>query len=87
VANIIGYVNIYECLSSSDDFTDARGFLKPIRKIPANTSIIDAINILRNENQRILMVTKSGLTGAERNIGIVTMKDLIEELVGELAEW
>jgi putative hemolysin len=87
VANIIGYINVYECLSSLDDFTDVRGFLKPIRKISANTSVIDAINILRNENLSILMVTKSGLTGAERNTGILTMKDLIEELVGELAEW
>jgi CBS domain containing-hemolysin-like protein len=86
-ANITGYINIYECLSSPDDFMDVRSFLKLIRKISANTSVIDAINIMRNENQRILMVTKSGLTGAERNAGIVTMKDLIEELVGELAEW
>jgi putative hemolysin len=86
-ANILGYINIYDCLSSSEDFQDVTTFNKPIRKISANTSIIDAINIMRNENLRILMVAKSGLTGAERNVGILTMKDLIEELVGELAEW
>jgi len=85
--NILGYINIYDCLSSSEDFKDVTTFNKPIRRILANTSIIDAINIMRNENLRIVMVTKSSLTGAERNVGIVTMKDLIEELVGELAEW
>jgi putative hemolysin len=85
--NILGYINIYDCLNSSEDFKDLTAFNKPIRKISANTSVIDAINIMRNENLRILMVVKSGLTGAEKNIGILTMKDLIEELVGELAEW
>lgn len=86
-ANIIGFINIYECLNSPADFTDVRRFVKPIRKLPANTSVIDAINVMRNENLRIALVTKAGLTTAEKNVGILTMKDLIEELVGELAEW
>jgi CBS domain containing-hemolysin-like protein len=86
-ANIIGYVNIYECLNSPQDFTDLRSFIKPLRKLPANTTVIDAINIIRRENQKIVLVTKSGLATGEKVAGILTMKDLIEELVGELAEW
>lgn len=84
--NIIGYVNIYESLGSPDEFTDLRGFLKPIRRLDADTTVTDAMHIMQKERQRILLVVKGG-HGRERPVGIVTMKDLVEELLGELAEW
>jgi len=86
-ANIVGFVNIYEALSSAEHFTDLHSFIKPIRKLRANTTVIDAINIMRSENQKIVLVTRVSRTGQERPIGIVTMKDLVEELLGELAVW
>lgn len=85
--HIIGFISIYEALSLSEQFTDLRKFVKPIRKIDANTTVIDAINIMQRENQKIVLVTRGGRPGRERPIGIVTMKDLVEELLGELAEW
>ncbi len=85
--HIIGFISIYEALSLSEQFTDLRKFVKPIRKIDANTTVIDAINIMQRENQKIILVTRGGRPGRERPIGIVTMKDLVEELLGELAEW
>jgi CBS domain containing-hemolysin-like protein len=42
---------------------------------------------MQKENQKIVLVIKIGRAGQERPIGIVTMKDLAEELLGELAEW
>ena len=39
------------------------------------------------ENQKIVLVTRAAHAHRERPIGIVTMKDLVEELLGELAEW
>jgi len=86
-ANIVGFVNIYDCLSSPEQFTNIDNFIKPIRKLRAGTTVIDAINIMQSENQRIVLVTRIGHAGRERPIGIVTMKDLVEELLGELAEW
>ncbi|MHC4173417.1 MAG: CBS domain-containing protein [Planctomycetota bacterium] len=85
--NIIGFINIYETLSSSEQFTELRNFIKPIRKLDADTVVSDAINVMAKENQKIVLVTRIGRTGRERPIGIVTMKDLVEELLGELAEW
>ena len=85
--NIVGFVNIYEVLSSAEQFTDLRDFIKPIRKLPADTIVSDAINIMQSENQKIILVTRITRAGRERYIGIVTMKDLVEELLGELAEW
>lgn len=85
--NIIGFVNIYDVLSSSEKFTDLKGFIKPIRRLEASTTILQAINIMRSENQKIVLVTKPSHIGRDRPIGILTMKDLVEELLGELVEW
>jgi CBS domain containing-hemolysin-like protein len=42
---------------------------------------------MRKVNKKILLVTRTGLGGRRKPLGIVTMKDLVEELLGELAEW
>ncbi len=86
-ANVVGFIDIYEVLSSPDSFSDLRGFVKPIGKLGANTAVIDAINMMRDERQKIILVVRQSPTGRERPIGIVTMKDLVEELLGELAQW
>jgi len=85
--NIVGFINIYEVLTSSEQFTDLRKFIKPIRKFSADTTVIDAINIMQSENHKIVLVTRTSHAGRERPAGILTMKDLVEELLGELAEW
>jgi CBS domain containing-hemolysin-like protein len=86
-ADIVGFINIYEVLSSPDSFSDLRRFVKPIGKLGANTAVIDAINTMRTQRQEIILVVRQSPTGRERPIGIVTMKDLVEELLGELAQW
>lgn len=85
--NIVGFVDIYEALSVTEEFSDVRNFMKPIRGLGANTAVIDAINIMQAESHKIVLVTGVGRPGRERPLGIVTMKDLAEELLGELAEW
>jgi putative hemolysin len=85
--NIIGFVSIYEALSSSKEFAHLHDFVKPIRKLDADTTVTDAINIMQKENLEIVLITTTSRAGRERPIGIVTMKDLVEELLGELAEW
>jgi putative hemolysin len=85
--DIIGFINIYEALSSSEEFTDLREFTKPIRRLSADTSVTEAISIMQREHEKIVLVTRTSRTAGEKSIGIVTMKDLVEELLGELAEW
>ncbi len=86
-SKIIGFVNIYEALSSSGQFEGLQSLINPIKKLSANTTVSDAINIMRSENQKIILATKKTHTGHIKPVGIVTMKDLVEELLGELAEW
>jgi CBS domain containing-hemolysin-like protein len=84
---ILGFINIYETLCSSSQFTNLKNFIKPISKVSSNITVTDAINIMQKENQKIVLVTKPSRSGQEKPIGIVTMKDLAEELLGDLAEW
>lgn len=85
--NIIGFVSIYEVLNLSEKFADLRRFTKPIRKLDADMAVIDATNVMQKENHKIVLVTRAGRLAGEKQVGIVTMKDLVEELLGELAEW
>lgn len=85
--DIVGFINIYDALSSAEQFTDLHNLIQPIRKLPADTIVAEAINIMQSESQKIVLVTRASHTGKEKPIGIITMKDLVEELLGELAEW
>ncbi len=86
-ANIVGFINIYEVLGSGQEFTGLHDFVKPIRQLTSDTIVSDAMSIMQKENQKIVLVTRSGHAGREKPVGIVTMKDLVEELLGELTEW
>lgn len=85
--NIVGFVPLYDVLSSPREFARLNDFVQPIRKLDADINVTDAIGIMQQENLKIVLVTRAGRGGRERPIGIVTMKDLVEELLGELAEW
>ena len=83
---IAGFINVYEVLGTGEEFTNLRKFLLPLRNVDGDTSITDAINIMRREQLKIVLVThRRGPRDVP--LGIVTMKDLVEELLGELAEW
>ncbi len=84
--NIIGFIDVYESQAAEKDFVDLREFIKPIPTFPADGRVIDALNRMRKEHHKIVLILRAA-HGRERPVGIVTMKDLVEELTGELAEW
>jgi CBS domain containing-hemolysin-like protein len=83
---VVGFINVYDVLGTGEEFTSLEKFLLPLRSLDGDTSITEAINIMRREQLRIVLVTRRR---GRRDVpmGIVTMKDLVEELLGELAEW
>lgn len=85
--DVVGFINIYEVLSLPEDFEDLRKYIKPIRQLPGDMAVTDAIAAMQTKGHKIVLVTRSGRGAAGRPIGIVTMKDLAEELLGELVEW
>lgn len=83
-SNIIGYVNVYEVLSDEQNF-DLRSKLKPIHRFTPNTPVIDALNKMHDEQLRIAIIAKPRKNRPYQPLGIVTIKDLAEEITGELA--
>lgn len=85
--HIIGFVNIYEVLTEEQPFEDLTRFVMPLRQMNGSTAVIDAIDAMRRDDLEIVLVMRSRRGSQDVPIGIVTMKDLVEELLGELAEW
>jgi magnesium and cobalt exporter, CNNM family len=86
-ANIVGFINIYDVLATDQGFDSLEPFLTPIRQLDTSTPVIDAIDIMRREDLKIVLVMRTRRGSHDDPTGIVTMKDLVEELLGELAEW
>jgi len=85
-SNVVGFINVYDTMASTNAFRSIEGFVRPVRSLDADTLVTDAIEVLRREQVKLILVTRR--RGArEVPVGIVTMKDLVEELMGELAEW
>jgi len=81
-AQVVGFVDIYELLAGSEDFTSLPdSAIEPIAAAPMTASVLETLNIMRNKHLDILLVTRSSAA-----VGMVTIKDLLEELVGELAQ-
>ncbi|HOV78206.1 MAG TPA: CBS domain-containing protein, partial [Sedimentisphaerales bacterium] len=85
-SNIVGFLNIYDALAGSDGFQGVQKYLQPLRNLDAETLVTDAIEVLRREQGKMILVTRRR-GSKDVPVGIVTMKDLVEELMGELAEW
>ena len=85
--NIIGFVNIYDCLAEDKDFTNLYGLVSTIHKLDTGTSVLEAINTMQRDNEKIILAMRSSGVKIAKPLGIVTMKDLAEELLGELGEW
>ena len=85
--DILGYIDIYETLGQQDDFLSLEPFIKPLVPLNADMPVIEALNTMRNNRLQIALVARFDRHANPLPLGIVTMKDLVEELIGELAEW
>ncbi len=87
MTNILGYINIYEALCWDENFDNLRGFIKPLSMISPSATVTTGIDLMRKKGHKMLLVAKAVPRRGRKPLGIVTMKDLVEELLGELAEW
>jgi len=83
-ANMIGLLHILDVAGASGTSGETASKLaRKALKLEGGASVAEALFSLQKEQQALGIVT-----GASGNaIGIVTVKDLVEEVVGELAAW
>lgn len=73
--NIVGFLPIYQILAQSTPFNNLKDHTLPLLEIDRKTSVIKAINILRQNQTTFALVTEKA-----KPVGILTITDLIEEL-------
>lgn len=80
-SKVVGIVTLLDFLREGKD--EVKPFVKPATYLEADLPVDDALLRLRRARQRMGIVTE----GNGRAVGIVTIKDLAEEIVGELSVW
>ena len=84
---ILGFVNVYQVMLSQEPFDSLEPFIRPLETIDCDVPVCDAIERMQTGKLKILLVTRTQSPGSTLPVGMVTMKDLAEELLGELAVW
>jgi CBS domain containing-hemolysin-like protein len=78
--NIIGMVHAFDLLSAQGKILSLKDLMRPARYVPNSMPIDDLLKQLRTEGNSIaVVVNEYGGT-----IGIVTVEDILEEVVGEI---
>lgn len=84
-ANIIGVIHIYDILfeEEGEENFSLEKYLRKFVRIPAGSPIPEALNMLQKGRTPLGIV----LGKDDKAVGIVTLKDLLEEVVGVLKAW
>ncbi len=82
--DINGYLNLKEIALQKDNIISGNlhNFIRPILFVKGNASIIQVLKKL-NENHYHLAIVKDE---EDKNIGMLTLEDIVEEIVGEIAD-
>ncbi len=81
--NIVGAVNIFDVFYQPDKGRTVRDYVEPVIHLSDQLSPSHALPVLQREKRIMALV----VDGRERPVGIVTVKDLVEEIAGDLADW
>lgn len=77
--HVIGAVHLLDVLDAKSDTTVSE-LMRPTTNVPANVTIIEALETLQSEYARMAIVVND----VGDCIGIATVKDIVEEIVGDL---
>jgi CBS domain containing-hemolysin-like protein len=78
--NIIGFIHIKDILKSRDGLDSIRSIVRPIMSIPESMPISTLLKMMQKKRTEVaLLIDEYGGTS-----GLVTMEDILEELVGEI---
>jgi CBS domain containing-hemolysin-like protein len=79
--NIVGVVHLFDVLAEDRPGVTIRNYLRDVPRISPNASIYQALDTLQSSHIPMGVVEQDG-----RAVGIVTVTDLVETIVGELED-
>ena len=82
--NIIGYVHVIDImrvLNSDKRENLLENYIQPIIKIDENEKVNSIFNKMRRKHSHMALIIRK-----DQLLGLVTMEDLLEELVGEIED-
>jgi putative hemolysin len=83
--NVIGYVNfkelVYRMRTNPADPT-LKGIIRPLRFVDEETSCQQLIKAFVDDHEHMALVQDGG----QHTVGLITLEDLVEELVGEIED-
>lgn len=81
---IVGVVNVMDALvHDPDDTPSISTLMQPLVTVTTSMTTRAALDKLRHESAHLAVV----MDRAERPVGVVTVKDLVEPITGELSSW
>lgn len=82
IDKVIGVVNVYDILFDPDPKETIAPYVRPVKLVP-ETKRIDRLMVEMQREHRTLAIVVSEFGSC---VGIVTLEDILEEIVGEMAE-
>lgn len=80
--HIIGMVHLLDLIDLPGS-NKVEEITRPVVHVSAATTVLDTLSLLQTKRRRMAVVDDTN----GRCIGLVTVKDLVEEIVGELTAW
>ncbi|MFP4028240.1 MAG: hemolysin family protein [Candidatus Brocadiia bacterium] len=81
-SNVTGIINVIDVLCADEDRADMQSLSRPPVYLDEKLSVGEALYVLQRAHQQMAIVKSECEV-----VGAVTVKDLVEEIVGELAAW
>ncbi|MFW6153921.1 MAG: CNNM domain-containing protein [Planctomycetota bacterium] len=82
-ADVVGVVNVYDVLLDPDPDAAPSAHVAPPLRLAATLNVTEALLTLQRARRTMGIVVDD----RDRFVGIVTLKDLVEEITGELEAW